>query len=374
VVGAQPERPAEDPPAGMSELRGSIHDRLLILRADASSTSGTGHVMRALALAQAWVDRGGRGRWLVESAPDDLLARIERERVAIHRLSTAAGDDEDAGCVRNALLSDPSAIAVLDGEAFGSDYLDALRGVSRRVLLIDDMAERARYPVGFVLNQNAHADRAQYPADAPSRFLLGLRFVLQRREFVAPPPAREIPTLARHLLVTFGGADPTRMTSRTVGALHRLPAEIRKRLSVRVIVGAANPDWGAIAEVIADPDIGTRIEMSRAVTDMPSHMAWADLAITSGGSTVWELARTGCPSIVVETTPVEQLLASGLARARLFSRLGPEARLDEQTLADEIAARVEDVAWRTEMSALGMRLVDGEGASRVVEVLAQDGK
>jgi UDP-2,4-diacetamido-2,4,6-trideoxy-beta-L-altropyranose hydrolase len=357
----------------MSALRRSIGDRLLILRADATSASGTGHMMRVLALAQAWRDHGGRGRWLVASGPDDLLAQIEREEIAIHRLSTTAGGDMDAGCLGDALSSAPSAIAVLDGEAFDSEYLDALAGAARRVLLIDDMAERPSYPVGFVLNQNAHADRAQYPADAPSRFLLGLRYVLQRREFVTPPPAREIPNVARHLLVTFGGADPTRMTSRTVGALHRLPAAIRKDLSVRVIVGAANPDRSAIAEMIADPDIGIRIEMNRAVTDMPAHMAWADLAITSGGSTVWELARTGCPSIVIETTPVEQLLASGLARARLFARLGPEARLDEPTLADEIAARVEDVAWRTEMSALGMRLVDGEGASRVVEVLAQDG-
>jgi UDP-2,4-diacetamido-2,4,6-trideoxy-beta-L-altropyranose hydrolase len=356
----------------MSVLRPGIHDRLLILRADASTASGTGHMMRVLALAQAWRDQGGRGRWLAATGPDDLLARIEREEIAIHRLSTTAGD-EDAECVRDALLRDPSAIGVLDGEAFDSEYLDVLTGVAQRVLLIDDMAERARYPVGFVLNQNAHADRAEYPADSASRFLLGLRYVLLRREFATSPPARTIPAIARHLLVTFGGADPTRMTSRTVRALRRLPAALRKGLIVRVIVGAANPNGSVIAAMISDPDIGIRIEVNRSVTDMPSHMAWADLAITSGGSTVWELAKTGCPSIVIETTPVEQLLASGLARARLFARLGPEARLDEQTLADEIAARVEDVAWRTEMSALGMRLVDGDGARRVVEVLAQDG-
>jgi UDP-2,4-diacetamido-2,4,6-trideoxy-beta-L-altropyranose hydrolase len=357
----------------MSAPRRSVRDRLLVLRADATSASGTGHMMRVLALAQAWRDQGGRGRWLVATGPDDLLAQIEGEDIAIDRLPTTAGKDVDARWVRGALSSNPSAIAVLDGEAFDSEYLDALAGVARRVLLIDDMAERPRYPVGIVLNQNAHADRALYPADSPSRFLLGLRYVLQRREFVASPPARTIPNVARHLLVTFGGADPTRMTSRTVGALRRMPAAIRKDLRVRVIVGAANPSGSAIAEMIADPDIDIRIEMNRAVTDMPSYMAWADLAITSGGSTVWELARTGCPSIVIETTPVEQLLASGLAQARLFARLGPAAHLDERTLADEIAARVEDVAWRTEMSALGMRLVDGEGASRVVEVLAEDG-
>jgi spore coat polysaccharide biosynthesis predicted glycosyltransferase SpsG len=270
-------------------------------------------------------------------------------------------------------MRDPAAIAVIDGEGFDANYLGALAGVSRRVLLVDDMAERPGYPVGFVLNQNAHADRAQYPADSTSRFLLGLRYVLLRREFVPSPPPRTIPTVARHLLVTFGGADPTRMTARTLGSLRRLPAGIRRGLSVRVIVGAANPDANAIAALIAELDDGMQVELKRAVTDMSSEMAWADLALTSGGSTVWELARTGCPSLVVETVPVEQLLASGLARAGLFALLGAEADLDEQAIADEIAVRAEDWAWRSEMSDLGRQLVDGEGAFRVAEVLADDG-
>ena len=357
----------------MSAVRGGKHDRLLVLRADATASSGTGHLMRVLALAQAWRDRGGRGRWLVAAGPETLLAQIEREGIPLDRLSIEVGADADAACVRDALMRDSSAIAVLDGEGFDDGYLDALAGVSRRVLLIDDMAERPRYPVGFVLNQNAHADRAQYPADSTGRFLLGLRYVLLRREFVSSPPPRTIPTVARHLLVTFGGADPTRMTARTIAALGRLPGRIRSGLSVRVIVGAANPDASAIAAMIAALDAGMQIELKRAVTDMPSEMAWADLALTSGGSTVWELARTGCPSLVVETVPVERLLASGLARAGLFALLGAEGDLDVQSLADEIAARAEDGAWRAEMSALGRQLVDGDGASRVVEVLADDG-
>lgn len=357
----------------MSALQGSIRDRPLVLRADATASSGTGHMMRVLALAQAWRDQGGRGRWLAAAAPEALLAQIEREGITLDHLSNAAGDDGDAACVRDALMRDPSAMAVVDGEGFDDDYLDALGAIRGRVLVIDDMAGRSRYPVGFVLNQNAHADRAQYPADSTSRFLLGLRYVLLRREFVSSPPPRTIPAVARHLLVTFGGADPTRMTARTIGALGRLPAGIRSGLSVRVIVGAANPAANAIAAMIAEVDDGMQIELKRAVTDMPSEMAWADLALTSGGSTVWELARTGCPSLVVETVPVERILASGLARAGLFALLGAEADLDEQTLSDEIAARAEDGTWRAEMSELGRRLVDGGGANRVVEVLADDG-
>ena len=221
-----------------------------------------------------------------------------------------------------------------------------------------------------MLNQNAHAERDAYPADATGRFLLGTRYVLLRREFAADPPPRSTPDVARAVLVTFGGADPTGMTARTVEALRLLPARIRATVEVSFIVGAANDDGPRIERAIADPDLGYRASLERAVDDMPARMARADLAITSGGSTVWELARSGCPALVVETVPLERLLVTGLDRVGLFGRLGPEAGLDPRRMADEIAAKAEDMEWRAAMTALGMRLVDGRGARRVADALA----
>jgi spore coat polysaccharide biosynthesis predicted glycosyltransferase SpsG len=261
-------------------------------------------------------------------------------------------------------------VAVVDGPQFDTTYLEALGDVAGRVLVVDDIADRPAYPVGFLLNQNAHADRSEYPADATCRFLLGTRYVLLRREFVAAPPPRTTPSVASRLLVTFGGADPTGATVKTIEALRHLPEAIRGASQVRVIVGAANQDGARIDAAVADPELGFRAVVARASADMPAEMAWADLAITSGGSTVWELARAGCPALVVETVPVERRLVSGLERVGLFGYLGPASDLDPRKMADEIAAKAEDVAWRGKMTALGMDLIDGAGARRVVDALA----
>jgi UDP-2,4-diacetamido-2,4,6-trideoxy-beta-L-altropyranose hydrolase len=345
-----------------------LRDRRLVVRADASTEGGTGHLMRALALAQAWRDDGGRATWLVAQAPEALLARITAEGISLVRVDAPSGGEADAGALRRALLADAPAVGVLDGVGFDERYLTSLDGVGGRVLFIDDMAAFTTYPVGLVLNQNVHARRSAYPAPASSRFLLGSRYVLLRREFRPEPPARELPEQARRLLVTFGGADPTGMTSRTLRALRRLPARLRRDLAVRVIIGAANADADSIRELVAaDADLDTTVLV--AVADMPAQMAWSDLAITSGGSTVWEVARMGCPALVVETTPSEVLLMSGLLSVGLFAPLGPAAAVDEAKMARRIADSIADAAWRAKMSALGMRLVDGQGAHRVVQAL-----
>ena len=78
----------------------------------------------------------------------------------------------------------------------------------------------------------------------------------------------------------------------------------------------------------------------------------------------------GCPALVVETVPSEERLVAALAKVGLFGHLGGASRLDEAAMAAEIAARIEDQGWRAEMAAHGMRLVDGQGALRVVTALA----
>src|SRR5262245_14254752 len=234
-------------------------DHLLLLRADASTAEGTGHLMRTLALAQAWRDGGGSARWLLAEAPASLAERIAGEGIDVERVDAVAGSAADAAMLRAALASDVSARAVLDGAGFGGDYLAQLAPHGDRVLAVDDKADKGAYPIGWVLNQNAHADRDAYPADASAQFLLGLRYVLLRREFAQGPPPRETPEVARRLLVTFGGADPTGMTLRTVDALQLLSHDLREQLEVRVIVGAANADAARIEDAAADPTLGTRV-------------------------------------------------------------------------------------------------------------------
>ena len=51
----------------------------LIIRADASSQIGTGHIMRCIALAQAWRDWGGEVDFVTNCQSDVLRDRLTSE-------------------------------------------------------------------------------------------------------------------------------------------------------------------------------------------------------------------------------------------------------------------------------------------------------
>ncbi|HEX5241067.1 MAG TPA: hypothetical protein VFW20_08720 [Candidatus Limnocylindrales bacterium] len=332
--------------------------------------------MRALAVAQAWIAAGGSVSWLAADAPDALASRATAAGASVERLDVASpGSPEDADVLAERMVSRPTARAIVDGLQFDDGYLSRLEPVASRVLLVDDMAMLASYPVGWVLNQNAHAARASYPAASPARFLLGLRYVALRPEFWPAPPERSFPPIARKVLVTFGGADPTSMALRTVDDLRALPPSVRRDVHVRVLVGAASTDAPTLHARTrsAMVDLGYRLEVGSATSEMPAEMAWADLAIVSGGTTVWELARMGTPALVIETVPPELDLVRGLHRVGLFESLGWHADLLPGTMATAVSRTMTDLEWRRRMSGLGRSLVDGQGARRVVTALSSIG-
>jgi len=163
---------------------------VLLIRADADSRIGVGHVMRCLALAQAWQDSGGEAVFVATELPGGLEERLLHEGFQLIRIPAPVGGPEDAAATLAAARNHSAVWIVVDGYAFTASFLDALREAGSRVLAIDDMANLERYPVDVLLNQNLSATPAAYDGRAGSSttLLLGPRFSLLRREFRRIPP------------------------------------------------------------------------------------------------------------------------------------------------------------------------------------------
>jgi len=337
----------------------------ILIRADASVAMGTGHLMRCLALAQAWQDAGGRAVFAAAESTEAVRARLVAERCNVVSVSAAAGSADDASQTIALAHEEKAAWVVVDGYHFSADYQRALKAAGFKALFLDDYGHAQHYSADLLLNQNLGAGEALYrDREAQTRLLLGPRYCLLRREFAAwRSRARDVSPVCRKLLVMMGGSDPQNLTSRVLEALAQGGFE---NLEAQVVVGGSNPHFAALQSVAAQS--AGKITVRRDVTNVAELMADADLAISAAGSTCWELFLFGLPALLVDVAANQTELAKELDRQGCAIRVGDQ-NTAPRAIAGQLERLVRSQEIRRSLSQNCRKLVDGRGAERVVSAL-----
>jgi UDP-2,4-diacetamido-2,4,6-trideoxy-beta-L-altropyranose hydrolase len=322
--------------------------------------------MRCLALAQAWTELGGRTIFAMSESTPATEAHRHAIGAGFFQLTASTGSLPEALETTALAAREQARWIIADGYDFAPGYQQTLRSAGHRVLAIDDDGRYQRYEADLILNQNVYVAESLY-ADraAHTRLLLGPGYALLRGQFrQTPPPARTIPTRARNLLVTLGGADPANVTQLIIEALQSLSTE---EVEVIVVVGGSNPHRAHLERAAASSL--NKIRLVHDAKNMPELMAWADMAISAAGSTTLELAYMGVPMLLVVLADNQQAVAEEMEALGAAQNLGRTDKLTTAAIANAIEALISDHGERERFSRAAKNLVDGLGARRVALAL-----
>jgi UDP-2,4-diacetamido-2,4,6-trideoxy-beta-L-altropyranose hydrolase len=342
---------------------------VVLIRADASARLGGGHVSRQLALALA-LREGGAEVGFACRDEDGLAARlVEAQGFRLHRLP--AGDriaqQEDA---RLTALAAGTAVdwVVVDQYQLGIDWERASRGFARRILVVDDLADRP-HDADVLVDQNHYAGlERRYDGLAPESCarLLGPAYALLRPEFEAARRAlRRRDGAVRRILVSFGMTDPAGQTRLALEALRRaaLPG-----VAIDVAIGRDAPGLEHVCSACASlPAARCHVDAG----NMAEMMAQADFAFGSGGVSTNERMCLGLPSAVAATSSLQENSARDVAALGAHRYLGPAHELGWEAYAQAIADLVSEPSALRAMSEEGMRRTDGVGARWVAAQMLQ---
>lgn len=342
----------------------------LLLRADADAARGAGHVMRCLALADAWHCHGGQVTLLSSHLNPALRQRIEPFGIHLAEIPTPYPDSTDLRATITALenVSGESSELpwlVLDGYHFDTAYQSLVRSAGCRLMVIDDTAHLLRYDADIILNHAANGRHFAYTCSQDTMLLLGTQFALLRPEFQRwQGLVRDCPEVAREIMVTLGGSDPDNTTLKIIQALEQIaPPDFE----VRIVVGPLNPHFEELRRKTAS--ISLRVHLETNVEDVALLMAGADLAIAAAGTTTWELAFMKVPGLLFSLAENQSGVAEAIVKFGAARGLGFPRNLSREQLADAISSLMHDRVERQQMIEKGRDLVDGKGVERVLRVM-----
>lgn len=341
----------------------------LYIRADADASIGIGHVMRCIVLAQFWRDQGGSVTFISRCENEVLRQRIQKESfnlITLNRVYNESVDVKYALTVLNKIgYADLEDWFVLDGYHFTDDYQKAIHDSGINLLVIDDMNHLPVYNADIIINQNIHAQKLTYNCGKNTIILRGTDYVFLRQEFLKYGKIkRDQPRYARNVLVTLGGADPDNVTIKVIRAIDSLG---KLPIKVTIVIGPTNLHTESIQYSLEL----TKLDYSLLVnpSNMAELMAAADLAISAGGNTYWELAYMGVPCIMIILAENQRGVANELAKLGAVINLGCSNFLSCNDIATAINSIIVSKHRRMEMGEKGQDMIDGNGASRIINAM-----
>jgi CMP-N-acetylneuraminic acid synthetase/spore coat polysaccharide biosynthesis predicted glycosyltransferase SpsG len=290
---------------------------------------GLGHAYRGLLIASEFV-----GHEVIFVCEESDSMAVEIIRTMNYKVKVVPV----GGMLNGVIQCNPDIVIndILDTKA---DYIAALKQEGIAVVNFEDLGEGASQ-ADLVIN-------ALYPLQEPSAtHLIGEKYFCLRDEFIHLTK-KEYKKEIRSILITFGGVDENNLTVRTLRICSSL---IKSRsIHVSIIAGPGYSHTKSLQEVISEEKLEDYVDWTTSTRRISDYMLSADVAITSGGRTVLELASIGVPTIVMcqnqrETTHTFASEKNGIVNLGLHSfATDAEIRDAVEMVVDSFTTRLDMV-------------------------------
>ena len=340
----------------------------VLIRADASVEIGTGHVVRCVTLAEELTQRHMEVAFACRPLPGNLLEWLQQKGFTVLPLSSN-GDNDTLAAIQTWTGAAPIDWLIVDHYGLDAQWEGKLRASCRKMMVIDDLANRP-HDCDLLLDQNVlDAESKQYQHLIPQhcKTLLGPQYALLRPEFRQARSRRTFSQAQNNfkkILAFFGGSDPTGECVKAVEAFQQLSSQFC--LQVDLVAGGSNPRFQELQQLTqALP----QIQLHQQVNDMAQLMSQADISIGAGGTTTWERLCLGLPSLVIAVADNQVEISRNLAEKDYLIYLGKSQEVSANQLSEALGQLWNQPEKQRQLSEHGMALVDGLGVTHVAEIL-----
>ncbi|PAF53994.1 hypothetical protein BKH42_03240 [Helicobacter sp. 13S00482-2] len=169
-------------------------------------------------------------------------------------------------------------IIIIDSYHASKEFYQKAHKTCKKLIILDD-TNQSSYPPDCVIINGALGAQQLYPKT--KNYLTGIQYALIDKKFLK---SKIVKKNIQHILITFGGSDPSNMTQKTLKILDQMHYE-------KHIILPQKFD----SKIIFSGNYYQNISSSQMATIMRK----CDVAISAGGGTLNELAMSKVPTLII---------------------------------------------------------------------------
>lgn len=342
------------------------------IRADGGMQIGMGHIVRCLSLAKEFRRKGCEVCFICRY--EDGIKRVEGQGFEAIMLETRKSNNElsfdfpvedEAVEIIRIIETRQIDMLFIDSYNVSAEYFLMIKPYVALLGYIDDI-NKFTYPADILINGNIGAEAIEYEKyHAKEKLLLGTKCNLIREEF-RHLPKHVTKSEVNTIMITTGGSDTYNMCEK----IARILVSDRKMagMSIQIVVGDSFEHKDRLKKLRGQYQ---NIILHENIKEMSKLMLNADIAISSGGSTLYELCACGTPTLAFIIAENQENIVKKMDQLGYIKSLGWYNRLSDSELIKSIDDLCGNYQKRIDLSTYMQGLIDGKGVQRVVECILE---
>ncbi|MCR8744766.1 UDP-2,4-diacetamido-2,4,6-trideoxy-beta-L-altropyranose hydrolase [Romboutsia lituseburensis] len=334
---------------------------LIAIRADGSFEKGMGHIIRCISLAKEFRNKNIVPIFVIK---EDKITEEVLKTNKIDYITLKSGNlENEIKEIENIFKYINPKYTLTDSYWMSEKYLIKLKYISNILISVDDN-NLYNYPSDIIINYNLHSKDLNYKLkNSKSKILLGCKYCMLRSEFQEKIPIN-INNIVRKILIIMGGTDINSFSSVALDSL----LKIDMNLKIDVIVANSYKCVTALREIQSKNNNVNLIFNPNNVADV---MKNCDLAISAGGTTIYELGCLGIPTILVPQVDNQINSAKKANDLGMMINLGKYNCVNLYELNDTIIMLSNNKKIRQNMHNICLQYVDKNGNKNIVNEIIE---
>ena len=249
-------------------------------------------------------------------------------------------------------------VVIIDSYLADIETYEVISNETPLTIYVDDN-NRLNYPEGIVVNGTLDVNNMNYIKRDGIIYFVGKEFIPLRDDFWTVSKL-EIKDNIENILVTTGGNDLRNLTPRILDLLNIHYQNLNKKVII-----ADSFDNTSEIELLKNDNV--ELIYSPSSKEMLDVMLDVDLAISSSGQTLYELACVGVPTIAIGIIDNQKNNIKNWQEIGFIEYVGC---WNNKKLSDNIVNKIEylkDKDVRIDKNLLGTQAIDGKGSVRIVK-------